>query len=79
MQTIKDPAQTQQVLELPLEEAIVKAAEINHKMDNIICGRTPWDKDMYEDEARALFASTGENYLYENYPDVPHIKVKKEG
>lgn len=79
MQTIKDPAQTQQVLELPLEEAIVKAAEINHKMDNIISGRTPWDKTMYENEARALFAETGENYLYVEHQDVPHIKVKKEG
>lgn len=79
MQTTEVPAQIQHVLELPLEEAVVKAAEINHKMDNIISGPTPWDKSVYESEAHALFSETGENYLYVDYPDIPHIKVKKEG
>jgi hypothetical protein len=67
----------QTVKELPFEDAVVEAAKINHKMDNVLSGSTPWDKEMYENEARALLTECGENYLYEEHDDVPHIKVNE--
>ena len=64
------------IVELPLEEAIVAAATQNRLLD-VSMGEdwVPWD--LYLEEARYLLTQTGENWMPED-PDLPLIRLKRD-
>ena len=58
------------VVKMPLEEAVIKAAEQNFRVDvkRGLEKESEWGnlQDLYKEEARYLLVTTGENYLPEN-------------